>query len=343
MAEADSEPRTEEPSARRREQARQLGQVGRSAGLTAAVALLSLVLCVGWLGERLARGLAELIQRSFRVAAASGMPAETWPALAPSYAALLSPVGLLLLAIAGGAIVAGLGQVGGRFTLRAVSPARPRPSAARALREMFSGERVTFGVLALVQWLLLAAVVAWVVAPSVPGLQAASLGGLADGLAGLAALLLRLMFALALAGVFVGAVDLVLRRVQVAAAQRMGRRERMRERREEEGDPALRAERRRLHAELATLADLVRARVLVMDTGGWAVALAYGDGDSAPRVIARGRGGFAEQMQRRCLQLGVPVAEAAGLARALFRHGPGEPIGREHYEPVAALLREDAA
>lgn len=78
-----------------------------------------------------------------------------------------------------------------------------------------------------------------------------------------------------------------------------------------------------------------------------AVALAYGTGDPAPRVVAKGEGLLAEAIIAAARRAGVPVRHAPGLAPALLAVGLDEAIPPALYVAVAEVLahlaRLDAA
>ncbi|MBK6980953.1 MAG: EscU/YscU/HrcU family type III secretion system export apparatus switch protein [Betaproteobacteria bacterium] len=69
-----------------------------------------------------------------------------------------------------------------------------------------------------------------------------------------------------------------------------------------------------------------------------AVALAYGEGDPAPRVVASGEGWLAEAIIAAARKAGVPVHEAPGLAPALLGIEPGRAIPPALYVAVAEVL-----
>ncbi len=69
-----------------------------------------------------------------------------------------------------------------------------------------------------------------------------------------------------------------------------------------------------------------------------AVALAYDPDDTAPRVVASGRGAVAERIIERAKESQVPVHEDSRLADTLSRLEIGEAIPPELYEAVAEIL-----
>lgn len=69
-----------------------------------------------------------------------------------------------------------------------------------------------------------------------------------------------------------------------------------------------------------------------------AVALAYGQTDAAPRVVARGKGLIAEQIIARAREHGVYVHESPELVALLTQVDIDEHIPAQLYMAVAELL-----
>lgn len=69
-----------------------------------------------------------------------------------------------------------------------------------------------------------------------------------------------------------------------------------------------------------------------------AVALEYDPADSAPRVIAMGRGALAEKIIEQAKQADVPVHKDDKLAGTLSKLQIGDMIPPELYEVVAEIL-----
>lgn len=69
-----------------------------------------------------------------------------------------------------------------------------------------------------------------------------------------------------------------------------------------------------------------------------AVALAYGQGDAAPRVVAKGRGQLAERIIERAREHGVYVHESPELVSLLLQVDLDQRIPAQLYVVVAELL-----
>jgi flagellar biosynthesis protein len=69
-----------------------------------------------------------------------------------------------------------------------------------------------------------------------------------------------------------------------------------------------------------------------------AAALRYESSDSAPRVVATGRGHVAERIVAEARAAGVPVRDDAALAEALAGLDLGVSVPEELYRAVAEAL-----
>ncbi len=112
----------------------------------------------------------------------------------------------------------------------------------------------------------------------------------------------------------------------------MTRAEVQRDFREAEGNPELKAARRRAHQEVlfsAQLAAVERARVVIVNPTHLATALCYDEAeDAAPKIVAQGQGELARQILDVARAAGVPVIRDVPVARALMDLEVGEENSR---------------
>ena len=69
-----------------------------------------------------------------------------------------------------------------------------------------------------------------------------------------------------------------------------------------------------------------------------AIALAYDPGDTAPRILATGKGALAEKILETAKEADVPVYQDEKLAKTLAKLEIGDTISPELYEVVAEIL-----
>ncbi len=124
---------------------------------------------------------------------------------------------------------------------------------------------------------------------------------------------------------------------------RMTKQEVKEEHKQQEGDPQIKGQRRRLARRLLQkqmLAAVPNADVVVTNPTHFAVALKYERGkDAAPMVLAKGEGAFARRIKALAAEHGVPMIENKPVARMLFKLGEvGEPVPTALYQTVAEIL-----
>jgi type III secretion protein U len=330
--------RSEPATPRRRREARQRGQVATSSDLTAAAAICSGLAALAATGDAAARTLAVGIRHGLASAAGDAVP--PWAALLRCLDLVVRAAGPPCAAAALGAAIAGGLQTGGLFSLAAARPRAERLGPARGLRRLASAHRAVDLGLAVMK----AASIAWAgwellrrAAPLVSTSPALTPRGL---LPALAAFALHTTFALCVALALFGVLDLALARGRLQRELRMTRDEVLRERRDEEGDPRHRGERRRLHRAIATAGPVRLATCVVVNPSHVAVALRHDRGsEDPPVVLAKGRGERAAHLRAEARRSGVPIVRDVALARALDRLTEvGDAIPEELYQAAAAVL-----
>lgn len=328
--------RTEQPTPRRLREARRRGEVARSAELTGAAALLAGLAGLAAAGPGTAAELARLLRAA--LAAAPAGTQDPAAALRDGAGAVLRLVAAPGLAALAGGALAGALQAGMGFFPEALRPRLERIDPIRGLRRLLSPSRLLQAALGVAKAAaLLAVLAAWL-------RQSAGLARLARGGPGsalrAAPALLGLGLSLAAAFAAFGALDWALARRRHRRALMMTRDEVRREQKEDEGDPAHRAERRRRHRALLEAGPVSRATVVVVNPTHLAVALQHErGGEEAPRVVAKGAGRSAARIRSAARRAGVPIVRDVPLARALHRLAEvGDEIPEELYEAAATVL-----
>ncbi|MBL0424870.1 EscU/YscU/HrcU family type III secretion system export apparatus switch protein [Ramlibacter alkalitolerans] len=342
-SEASREDRHLPASEQRLRQAREQGQLPRSRELAHLAAALALIALLAGVGPWLAREALALLAQGLRFDRSAAFE----PALLAPRLGTLALHGLLIVAPVAGALAllfvgATLAVGGWNVSLQALQPRFDRLDPLAGLARLFERRHlldhlrlvlVAAGLLAAA-WLYVsrhgAEVARLASMPLVPALQD-GFGWLAAGLAMLAAV----CFVSALA-------DVPLQIFKHRAELRMTQEEARQEHKEAEGDPHVKGERRRRARELARgrmLADVPKASVVVTNPTHYAVALQYGEGMGAPRIVAMGTDLLALKIREVARAAQVPVLEAPPLARALHRHGEvGGEVPVALYTAVAQVL-----
>lgn len=344
MAEERDEERTEPATPRRREEARERGQVARSADLSSAVILLAAVLALQFLGRSLMGGIFASATSVFEgLAGIGGEPDNVVLHFGGTFSAVLMGflpfVGIVLAA----ALAASLVQVGFRFTSAPLAPDFDRIDPVAGFARIFSLR----GLIRLVGGALKVAavglVVFWTIWTERAGLVELS-GRSFEQIVGVAVgLMLTLSLRAALVLLVLAIFDYGYQKWQYERDLRMSKRELREELKRYEGDPRMRERRRSVQRQLSLQRMMLvvpRATVVITNPTHLAVAVQYDkETMAAPVVVAKGAEQLARRIREAALDHGVPLVERKDLARALYRSVEvGQTIPADLYQAVAEIL-----
>jgi flagellar biosynthesis protein FlhB len=324
---ADSEmggERTEDPSPRRLQEARERGQIPRSRELTNFATMIGGSAMLVAIGGSLAARLSQLMRRGLLIDANSlrgtdSMTASLGDACTSALIAVLpvfcALIGLVLLA----SVVLG----GWNFSPQALMPDFSRLSPLSGLKRVFG----LHGVSELGKALLKCLVVGGVCAAIVSSLfgDVLALARMAPQAAvGRGAGLLSWAFVWLCASLaLVAIVDVPLQLFQFKRALRMTRQELRDESKELDGRPETKQRIRQMQQTLARrrmMHKVPTADVVIVNPTHFAVALKYDPKKMrAPRVLAKGLDLVAQNIRRIAEEHRIPVFESPKLARALYR------------------------
>lgn len=344
MAEETGQEKTEEPTPRRLEKAREEGQVARSTELGSVATLVCGMLLLLLTGPF----MLDRLEQSFLLMTEIG---RFDPALEPPLARLLAaglglgmqaalPVlgALLLVSLGAGSALGGL-----NWSTKPLTPKLDKLDPVKGLGRMFSANSLVELFKASLKFLLVAAVTGVVLyamaGPLVRLARAETRAAVAD--------LLLLAFgaaaAVAAALVLVVLIDVPWQLHQHSKKLRMTRQDVKDEFKETEGKPEVKGRIRELQREIANrrmLDDVGTADVVVTNPDHYSVALRYEAGrDAAPVVVAKGLDRMALRIREVARAEGVECLALPPLARSLHRHTPvGAPVPRALFVAVAQVL-----
>jgi flagellar biosynthetic protein FlhB len=344
MAEDFDQSKTEAPTQRRREEARQQGQVAVSAELITGALLLTGVLILWQTAPRLASGFFELAQQGLLSIQYTDFSSEraqsTLAGVASQMGNLLGSFFGLLFAVA---IGLGAAQVGLHFVPALLLPKWEKLSPVEGWSRVFSRAAVVRGLLAVLKVAAVAALAAWVMRGRAAAIMTLGEGSLNYAAAQAWAVAIRLALAIAAALALLGVADYAYQRFRFEQSLRMSRQELKEELKREEGDPQMRARIRRLQREAARkrmMQEVPKATVVITNPTELAVALRYERGTMpAPRVVAKGAGFVAQRIVELARQHAVPIVERKPVAQALFKAAQvGQEIPAGLFLAVAEVL-----
>lgn len=344
MAEDSDLEKTELPSQRRLDKAREEGQVARSRELSTFAVLMAGGGGLWMMGSSLSVQLTKLLHDGLSINAdLASHPDLLVPRLYTlSLETLVAFLPLLLLLL----VTAGFSPLllnGWLFSMKPLVPNFAKLNPIAGLGRMFAlhglielgkavGKAVIVGGLgAWVVWHNTDEVLMLVSQPAVIAIP--HLGSL-----------MWTAFAAIMAGMLlIVAVDVPFQLWEHSKKLKMTKEEVRQEAKESEGDPQVKGRIRSMQREMARrrmMAEIPTADVVVTNPTHYAVALRYSEqGMSAPIVVAKGSHLLAARIREIAIANNVPILEAPPLARALHKYTElGQAIPEALYTAVAEVL-----
>lgn len=344
MAESSGD-KTEQPTARRRTEARQQGNIARSHDLTSAMLLIGALYLLKWFGPKLIFTLRDVVAQAlgrrslsdFSAAGAGNLMSQSVGEVSIALAPLFAGAALI-------AIVANVLQVGFNFTPQRLAINFAALSPVRGFNKMFSYGQGGLQLLMNLLKVVLVGSVAW-----------SAVGGRLEQIISVQRLSFLQIFALGADVVFniclrvgvlllvLAILDYVYQRFRVEKSLKMTKQEVKDEMRSMEGDPIMKQRRKQVAVQrhMQRLKnDVPKADVVVTNPTHYAVALKYEESKMcAPKLVAKGMDFMAQRIRELAVEAGVPIIERPPLARAIYRMvDVGEEIPEEFYAAVAELL-----
>lgn len=344
-AEDTFQERTEPASHRKREKAREQGQVSRSLELNSAVIIIVGFLLLSASGAAVTGRVADIARSAFRTSGEVSLTVDSVRRLAlqgsASLFVLVGPViGILMVS----GIAANLGQTGPLFTLETLRPKFDRMNPISGIRRvMFSRRSVVEVLKGVVKTGVVAGAAALVLTEMVAESPALPSGDAAEILGFLGRSAFAVGIKTGLAFLVLAVLDYGYQRFEYERDLRMTREEVKEENKTMEGDPLVRGRIRTVQRRIAyrrMMQDVPKATVVVTNPTHLAIALRYDAAVmEAPVVVAKGADYLASKIREVAREHGIPIIEDVSLARTLYRTVDiGQQVPQKLFQAVAELL-----
>jgi flagellar biosynthetic protein FlhB len=335
--------RTEQPTARRLQEARRKGQVPRSRELNTMLSLLLAGGALWFLGSPLVSGLADVTRAGLSPERVLLFDHERLPAwlmlLILDALRVLAP----FLAVTVVAAFAGPLLMGGwSFSLEAMAFKWEKIDPLKGLGRLFSAKALLELIKTLIKFFLLLAIASVLILAFER--EILTLSAIAPNAATARAvdMLLVALLVLSAAMALIVAFDVPFELWNYTRQLRMTRQEVRDELKETEGRPEVRQRLRNLQRQVSQrrmMEDVATADVVITNPTHVSVALSYAGQRGAPRVVAVGRDRIALKIREVARCHAVPIYEAPLLARALYATSRiGDEIPPDLYLAVARVL-----
>ncbi|HUJ81833.1 MAG TPA: EscU/YscU/HrcU family type III secretion system export apparatus switch protein [Candidatus Acidoferrales bacterium] len=337
-----SENRSEKATARRREKAREQGQVVRSRDLVMALTLLTVTMMLAWQPQvwigRWRDLFGRLLATSYAGELGPGTSIFTWTAL--TVAQWIAPVLLLALGVA---VFSSAAQGGLIFAPQAFKPNWGRLNPASNVRRLFSFAGLSRALRSLVPSAAILYLFVSILERDLPKITHLARFGPRAVLSQLGSLLFELAWKCGVIMLAWSGADFLFQRWSYERSLMMTKQEVRQESKDMEGSPLIRGRikrmRRAFHRKLLAK-EVARATAVVTNPTHYAVALEYRpETMAAPVVVAKGRNLLAERIKQIARWHEIPIIENPPLAQALYKATEvGQAIPPKLYVAVAEIL-----
>ncbi|MDB2547736.1 flagellar biosynthesis protein FlhB [Porticoccaceae bacterium] len=345
MAEQDSTAeKTEEPTAKRLEKAREDGQVLRSQELSVAMMMIGVAGFMYIFGGALILQLSEVFAAGFifdrRDIFSDNLLPATFGSQALEGMLVAVPIFVLAIVLAFGAS----GILGGfNFSMKAAAPKASKINPLSGLKRIFGTKALVDLTKALVKFGLVAGVLYLVVSSRFDQLIGLGFMDIQPAMRGAGEIIAGGVVLVTLTLIIAAAIDVPYQLYEHSQKMKMTKQEVKDEFKDTEGRPEVKAQIRRKQREMAMgqMMDAVGdADVIIVNPEHFAVALSYDPSSSgAPTVVAKGVDFLAQGIRERAGDNAVPVFLSPTLARALyFTTDVNQSIPESLYYAVAQVI-----
>lgn len=344
---ADTDEKTEEPTSKRRSDARKKGQVFKSTELNSAVVLLTAFVCLKTFGLSLYSKMVEIMNLAFEVYmykedlfTINGVIALGYELTVFFFTAML-PI-FSVVALMG--VIANLMQSGMLFTTETIKPKFSNINPFNGIKQMFSLKQtaeffsktiVKVGVVVILAYFTVKD--NYVTILNTVNLNAGAIGQY------IMTTIIDLGIKISMWLLAVSLVDLIVQMRKHKKDLRMTKQEVKEEFKQTEGNPQIKGKIKQKQRQMALnrmMKQIPKADVVITNPTHFAVAIKYApEENDAPIVVAKGQDYVALRIKEIAKENKVEIVENKALARTIYASVDiGDPIPEELYQAVAEIL-----
>ncbi|MBP8604249.1 MAG: flagellar biosynthesis protein FlhB [Phycisphaerae bacterium] len=344
MEDRPASEKTEQPTPKRLEKARQEGQVAQSQEFPAAVSLAAVVLAglaltpflLNWFTTQLREGL-------YGESGVFADPATFVQYLNAKLSSALFVTAPLLAALLAGAVLSSITVSGWNFSLQPLKPRLDQLDPVKGFEKLFTLRSLIKLAISAAEFLLISIVVWRYLENRFDSLASLRWAWSAQLAAEFSKLLFGMLLRVCAAVLVIAAAEVVFQKWKYMMDMKMTKQEVKQEQKDTEGSPELKLRIRRIQIAIARkrmLQEVPKADVIIVNPTHVAVALKYDPRRmSAPVLTAKGADHIAEKIREIARAYGVPIIRKPELARTIFATvKEGQPVPSGLYTAVAEVL-----
>jgi flagellar biosynthesis protein FlhB len=344
MAESDQEQKTEQPTGKRLNEAREKGQLPVSREVATWFLFISILIVIAWLappmGRRLTMSLRVFLEMPHDISL-EGKGIQRALGNVLMQVGLATMVSFALLAVS--VVIGTMLQTGFYFNTTRLEMDIKKLFPIQGFKRLFSMASLVELLKSFVKLVVIGAVVFTVLWPLIGNLPYFVGRDIIQSMEFLHKEVIHLIIIMMLVVTVIAVADLLYQRFSYFKGLRMTKQEVKDEHKQMEGDPMIKRRLMSIRLERARkrmMAHVPNADVVVTNPTHYAVALQYDNSKmAAPTVVAKGINLIAERIRDVAEKNAVPLVSNPPLARALYDTVEvDEVISAQHYRAVAEVI-----
>ncbi len=342
--------KTEEPTAKKKREARSEGQVAKSAEISTAFLFLAAFSVIRIFAIYMVTRLESLILQCMNLiqyymvyvteSPSDDLNQKYFIYFAQQVLMLLMPVMLTIMAVG---ILVNIVQVGWKPTTKVLKPKFSKLNPLKGFKRIFSLQAVMELIKSLLKLFIISMVVYNVVKKEIDVLQQVPFMDLTSSIVFFFDIIYRMGMTVGFTYITIGILDYGYNRYKHNKDLKMSKQEVKDEYKQSEGNPEIKGKIRQKMREASMrrmMQDVPTADVIITNPTHYAVAIRYKHNqDFAPVVVAMGVDHAAKKIREKAAEFDIEIVENKPLARALYATAEiGQPIPPDLYQSVAEIL-----
>lgn len=344
MADESNDEKTEAPSEKKRQDAREKGTVAKSTEINSVIVLLTALFLIKILGPWIVKELSSSMLEFMSIISDTEMDYSRLILLVRKALILLGKVAAPItgsILIMG--VVANVAQVGFLFTLKPLMPKLEKINPISGFTRLFSMRSIVETIKNIIKLTIIITIAYITLKKEFGTMLTLSDASVLSIWTYALAVSYKVILRIALAMIIIAVLDYAYQRFEHEKQLKMTHQEVKEERKQLEGDPQVKSRIRSLQREMARrrmMEQVPKATVVVTNPTHLAIALRYApEENDAPVVVAKGKDLIAQRIKKLAKESNVPVVEDKPLARSMYdKVEVGFPIPMEFFTAVAEVM-----
>ena len=337
-----SDDKTEQPTSKKRSDAKKKGQVGRSTEMSTAFVLLVGFFIIKVLWENIYMSIASYTTYVF---SHLNQPVDTENVIRIfiGIMELLARTALpIMLAIMLVGLAINLFQVGLNFSTEAIGVKLDKLNPINGFGRIFSKRSLMEMLKSLLKIIIIGYFIYTYLVDQLMAMPQFIYYDLGTSLAQISKIVFNMAFEVIAVIMVLGFLDFGYQKWQTTQDLKMSKQEVKDEMKQSEGDPQIKGKIKQKQRQMAMsrmMQEVPKADVIITNPTHFAVALQYHKGMVAPLIVAKGQDLVAQKIKGLAREAKVPIVENRPLARALYASADiGDAVPSELYQAVAEVL-----